>query len=189
MIRVLLHPVYQTMNVILQVIVLCVLSALPAIAQDVTIGNLQIKQPWVPAPPNSAQVAGGYVTITNTGKEPDTLVGGSAEIAGRVEIHEMSHEGGMMRMRELKPGLVINPNETVTLRPGGLHLMLIDLKQQPTVGAPFKGTLVFAKAGTVQIEYKVEPFGTRVPGDGGRTPPVKGSGVDPHKGHGSGGKH
>lgn len=179
------------MNLLLKAFLLCLFAITPALAQDFTIGVLKVKQPWVPAPPNSAQVAGGYLTITNIGKEPDTLIGGSAAIAGRVEIHEMSHEGGMMRMRELKTGLVIKPNETITLRPGGLHLMLIDLKQQPTVGAPVKGTLVFAKAGTVEIEFKVEPFGTRVPGDGGRTPPAKssGGGADPHKGHSSGGKH
>jgi periplasmic copper chaperone A len=176
------------MRVILQAL-LCVLAITQAAAQDITVGAIKVGQPWVPAPPNSAQVAGGYLTLTNTGTVPDTLIGGSAAIAGRVEIHEMSHEGGVMRMRELKAGLVVKPKETITLRPGGLHLMLIDLAQQPTVGKPFKGTLVFAKAGTVEIEFKVEPFGTRVPGDGGRAAPAKSSPADPHKGHGSGGKH
>ena len=84
-----------------------------------------------------------------------------------------------MRMRELKPGLVIKPGETVILKPGSFHLMLFDLKERPVVGKPFKGTLVFEKAGKVDIEFKVEPFGTRVPGDGGQAAKA-GSG---HMGH------
>ena len=176
------------MQFIFPAIVVSLLVGSPVFAQDVTVGAIKVAQPWVSAPPNAATSAGGYVTITNTGTEPDTLTAGTATIAGRVEVHEMSIEGGVMRMRELSPGLVIKPNETVALVPGGLHLMLIDLKERPTVGVPFKGTLVFAKAGTVTIEFKVEPFGTRVPGDGGRASPDKGSGSgsDSAKGSGSG---
>ena len=176
------------MHFILSAIVVTLLACAPAFSQDVTVGAIKVAQPWAPAPPNAATSAGGYMTITNTGTEPDTLTGGTATIAGRVEVHEMSIEGGVMRMRELNPGLVIKPNETVTLSPGGIHLMLIDLKERPTVGVPFKGTLVFAKAGTVTIEFKVEPFGTRVPGEGGRASSAKGSGSgDDHaKGSGSG---
>ena len=176
------------MRFILPALVAALLAGAPAIAQDVTVGAIKVTQPWVPAPPNAATSAGGYMTITNTGDEPDTLTGGTATIAGRIEVHEMSMDGGVMRMRELTPGLVIKPKETVTLSPGGLHLMLIDLKERPTVGVPVKGTLVFAKAGTVAIEFKVEPFGTRVPGDGGRATPAKGSGsgADVTKGSGSG---
>lgn len=179
------------MRFILQAIVLTLLAGTPAVAQKVTVGALEVSQPWVPAPPAAATSAGGYVTITNTGTEPDTLTGGTATIAGRVEVHEMSLEGGIMRMRELNPGLVIKPNETVTLGPGGFHLMLIDLKERPTVGVPIKATLVFAKAGTAAIEFKVEPFGTRVPGDGGRASPAKGSGSGspPDQAKGSGSKN
>ena len=179
------------MRFILPALVAVLLAASPAFAQEVTVGAIKVAQPWVPAPPSAATSAGGYLTITNTGAEPDTLTGGAATIAGRIEVHEMSIDGGVMRMRELTPGLVIKPGETVTLSPGVLHLMLIDLKERPTVGVPIKGTLVFAKAGTVAIEFKVEPFGTRVPGDGGRATPDKGSGSgsgsETAKGSGSGG--
>jgi len=97
----------------------------------------------------------------------------------------MAMDGGVMRMRELKPGLVIKPGETVVLRPGSFHLMLMDMKQRPEVGKPFKGTLVFEKAGTIEIEYKVEPFGTRSPGDTRQPGDVgKGSGAGIHDGHG-----
>ena len=154
------------------------LIPLPAAAQEFSVGTLRISQVWSPVPPDGARVAGAYMTITNTGSEPDTLVGGTAAVAGRIEVHEMAVQDGVMRMRELKPGLVIKPGETVVLRPGSFHLMLMDMKDRPAAGQTFTGTLVFEKAGTLQVIYKVEPFGTRTPGDGGQAAKAgqKGSG-------------
>ena len=157
----------------------------PASAQDFRVGAIEIRQPWSPAAPSAAKAAGGYLTITNTGTTPDTLLGGSIEFAGRLEVHEMSMDGGIMRMRELKPGLVVKPGETVTLKPGGLHLMFMEVKKQPSVGSTAKGTLEFEKAGKVAIEFKIEPFGTRQFGDGGAA--KKGNmGVEKGSGSGSG---
>mgnify|MGYP002084891533 FL=1 len=147
----------------------------PATAADYSAGSIKIADPWMPLPPKGSRVAGGYMALTNTGREPDTLVGGTAAIARRLEIHEMTMAGGMMRMRELKPGLVIKPGETVALKPGSYHIMLMDIHEEPRQDRPFKGTLVFEKAGTVEIEYTVEPFGTRAPGDGGQ-PTTRGGG-------------
>jgi periplasmic copper chaperone A len=161
--------------------VLTVAHGSPPAHKAYTIGALRISQVWTPVPPGGAQAAGGYLTITNTGSEPDTLTGGTAAVAARIEVHEMSMDGGVMRMRELKPGLVIKPGETVMLRPGSFHLMLMDLKEQPVQGRPFKGTLVFEKAGTVDVEYQVEPFGTRTPGTAGKP----GEGSAGHGGHGT----
>lgn len=143
-------------------------SPLPAAAQEFTIGAIRVTQIWSPQPPEGSRVAGAYLSITNTGKEADTLVGGTAAVAGRVEVHEMALDKGVMRMRELKPGLVVKPGETVVLKPGSFHLMLMDLKDRPAAGKTFAGTLVFEKAGTLQVTYTVEPFGTRAPGDGGQ---------------------
>jgi copper(I)-binding protein len=78
----------------------------------------------------------------------------------------MKMEGGLMKMRRLSPGLVIKPGETAVLGPGGIHLMFLDLKQRPKRGVPVKGTLLFEKAGRIDIEYKVAPIGARDPGDG-----------------------
>lgn len=147
------------------------LAAGAALAQDYGVGSIKISQVWTREVPGGSKVAAGFMTITNTGKEADTLIGGSSTIAGKFEVHEMKVTDGIMRMRELKPGLVINPGETVALKPGSFHIMLLDLKQPPKTGVPIKGTLVFAKAGKVDIEYRVEPFGTRVPGDGGLPTP------------------
>jgi hypothetical protein len=139
--------------------------------KEFTIGPIKITQPWTRVTPDASTVAGGFMKITNTGTVPETLTGGSALISHRFEVHEMVMDQGVMKMRELRPGLVIKPGETITLRPGSYHVMFIDLKQQIKLGQPFKGTLVFAKAGTLEIEYAIEPFGTRVPGDGGQPMP------------------
>ena len=95
---------------------ICVALALFAVAgvaraQDYSVGSIKIGQVWTREVPPASKVAGGFMTITNTGTEPDTLVGGSLVGAGKLEVHEMAMVGGVMRMRELKPGLVIKPGE------------------------------------------------------------------------------
>ena len=161
------------MRALCRIVVTCACMALPSLvaAQQFTAGSIKISQVWSREVPPASKVAAGFMTLTNTGSEPDTLVGGSAVLAGKFEVHEMTITEGIMRMRELKPGLVIKPGETVVLKPGSFHIMLMQLSGLPKVGQPIKGTLVFAKAGKVDIEYKVEPFGTRVPGDGGQPLP------------------
>lgn len=139
--------------------------------KEFLVGPIKITQPWTRVTPDASTVAGGFMKITNTGATPDTLVGGTALISHKFEVHEMVMDSGVMKMRELKPGLVIKPGETVELRPGSFHVMFIDLKQQIKLGQPFTGTLVFDKAGTIVIQYAIEPFGTRVPGDGGQPMP------------------
>jgi uncharacterized protein YcnI len=122
-------------------------------------GPLTIEAPWIRATPGGARVAGGYMTITNGGKEPDRLIGGTFPVAGRFEVHEMAMEGGVMKMRHLSGGLEIKPGERVELKPGGYHLMFMDLTQGLKEGESYKGTLIFEKAGQVEVEYKVGPIG------------------------------
>ena len=145
--------------------------SLPATAaKEYNAGALKISAPWTRATPRGAQVGGGYLKITNTGKEADRLIGGSLPAAGRFEVHEMSMEGGMMKMRHLANGLEIRPGESVELKPGGYHLMFMQLKEPLVTGKPLKGTLVFEKAGTVEIEYDVAPIGAReMPAGGGHS--------------------
>ncbi|MGL5445996.1 MAG: copper chaperone PCu(A)C [Rhabdaerophilum sp.] len=128
----------------------------PLAAHDYTIGDLKIDHPWTRATPGGAKVAGGYMKITNNGTMPDRLIGGTAVPAGIFEVHEMKMEGNVMRMRALAKGLEIKPGQTVELKPGGLHVMFIDLKSPLKEGEKFKGTLVFEKAGTIEVEYAVE---------------------------------
>jgi copper(I)-binding protein len=137
-----------------------------AIAHDYTVGSLKIDHPWTRGTPPSAKVAGGFMTITNTGSVPDRLIGGTFPLAGRFELHEMSMDGGVMRMRELAQGLEIKPGETVTLKPGSFHVMFMELKEPLKAGEPVKGTLVFEKAGTITVEYMVEAIGSKGSGHG-----------------------
>ena len=139
-----------------------------ASAHDYKIGSLQIAHPWARATPKGATVGGGYMKITNTGTVADRLVGGSSPVAGRFEIHEMSVDaGGVMRMRPLRDGLEIKPGQTVELKPGSFLVMLVDLKQPIREKEGFKGTLVFEKAGTVEVEYAVEAVGASPGARGG----------------------
>lgn len=128
-------------------------------APSYRIGALIVEQPWTRATPGGARVAGGFMKITNTGKEPDRLIGGTTDIARVFEVHEMTMDGKMMKMRALAQGLEIRPGATAELKPGGYHVMFIDLKAPVKMGAPLKGELVFEKAGRLAVEYRVEPIG------------------------------
>ena len=127
-------------------------------AAQVKAGDLVIEAPWSRATPGGAKVAGGYVKITNTGKQADKLIGGSIPAAGAVEVHEMATVNNVMQMRRLD-GLEIKPGESVELKPGGYHLMFLQLKDGLKAGETIKGTLVFEKAGTVNVEFLVAPIG------------------------------
>ena len=128
-------------------------------AYDYKVGALEIDRPWSRAVPKGASVAAGYLTIKNTGTEPDRLVSGSTPVAGKFEIHEMSIDKGVMKMRPLSVGLEIKPGETVELKPGSIHIMMMGLKQPIEKGKPFKGSLVFEKAGPVDVDFAVEAVG------------------------------
>jgi periplasmic copper chaperone A len=135
-----------------------------AIAGDYSVGTLQIGNPWTRATPKGSAVAGAYMTITNKGSAPDRLVGGSAAVAGRFEVHSMVMEQGVAKMRPVEGGLEIKPGATVELKPGSFHVMLTGLKQPLEKGQTVKGTLEFEKAGKVDIEYAVEALGVSTPG-------------------------
>ena len=135
----------------------------PALAEDYSVGALRIAKPWVRATPKGASVAGGYMRITNRGTAPDRLVGGSTEAAARFEVHSMVMEQGVAKMRPVAGGLEIKPGETVELKPGSFHIMLMGLKLPLGKGQKVKGTLEFENAGKVEIEYQVEALGAASP--------------------------
>jgi periplasmic copper chaperone A len=135
------------------------LIANAAFAHEYKFGSLEIKHPWARATPKGAAVAGGYMTITNKGTIADRLVGFSSPVAGRFEIHEMKTEDGVMKMRHLPKGIEIKPGQTLELKPGSYHLMFMELKQPFEKDQRVKGTLVFEKAGKLEIEYMVEAIG------------------------------
>ncbi|MGJ4944390.1 copper chaperone PCu(A)C [Bradyrhizobium sp. HKCCYLS1011] len=146
--------------------VLLLLSA-TARADDIKAGDLVISQAWSRATPGGAKVGGGYLTIENKGSAPDRLVAVSGDIAGKIEIHEMAVTNGVMTMRPLEQGLAIEPGKTVTLAPGGYHLMMMELKSPLKQGDKLPLTLEFEKAGKVAVTLDVQAVGAKGPGGEG----------------------
>ena len=143
---------------------LLVLSGASSQAQEIKAGDLVIAQAWSRATPGGAKIAGGYLTIENKGTAPDRLTAVSGDIAGRVEIHEMAMNNGVMTMRPLEKGLEIEPGKTVKLAPGGYHLMLMDLKNPLKQGEKVPLELRFEKAGKVAVSLDVQGVGAKGPG-------------------------
>lgn len=136
------------------------LLALPAIAgaHEYTAGLLTIEHPWCRATVQTAKVGAGYMEIVNKGSTPDRLVAVKTAAAGKAELHTMTLVDGVMQMRPLPDGIEIAPGGTVSLAPGGIHVMLMDLKAPLMEGTRIPATLVFEQAGEVAVEFKVEPI-------------------------------
>ncbi|MGC2811077.1 MAG: copper chaperone PCu(A)C [Bradyrhizobium sp.] len=135
-----------------------------ALAQEVRAGDLVITRAWARATPGGAKIGGAYLTIENKGATADRLTGGSADIAGKVEVHEMATKNGVMTMRPLDSGLTIDPGKTVKLAPGGYHLMMFGLKSPLKQGDKVPVTLDFEKAGQVKLSFDVQGVGAQGPG-------------------------
>jgi copper(I)-binding protein len=127
----------------------------PAFGHDYKKGDLGIGHPYARTTPPGAQAGGAYLSIENKGKVADRLLRASSPRAGSVELHSMSMDGNVMRMRQV-PAIDIAPGATVKLAPGGLHIMLQDLRQPLKKGEKFPLTLVFERAGELRVDLVVE---------------------------------
>ena len=134
-------------------------SVTPSWATDYNVGSIHIAQPWSRATPKGATTGAGYMTITNSGTTPDRVSCVSSDASAQCQIHSMTMEGGVMKMRPVEGGLEIKPGETVTLTPSGFHMMLVKLKHPLEAGQTVKATLKFDKAGTVDVDYPVMALG------------------------------
>lgn len=142
-----------------------------AAAHDFRAGAIEIGHPWSRATPPGAKVGGGYVTLTNDGDTEDTLVAASFDASEKAEIHEMGVKDGVMTMRQVE-GIAIPPHGTVTLDPNGFHLMFVGLKAPLVKGTTVPGSLTFAKAGTVAVEFTIDAIGAKpMKHDGGDAMP------------------
>jgi len=150
---------------LLVILTTCLVGSL-ARAEDVKAGDLVISQAWSRATPNGAKIGSGYFTIENKGTTADRLIGVSGDISGKIEVHEMSMNNGVMKMRAVDGGLVIDPGKTVKLAPGGYHLMIMDLKNPLKQGDKVPLTLSFEKAGKVAVTLDVQGIGAQGPGGG-----------------------
>ena len=140
---------------------LCAMLIAPAVAHEYTVGSLHIGHPWSRATPKGATIGAGYLKITNNGTTPDRLIGGLSDAAKSFELHVMSMENGVMKMRPVEGGIEIKPGETVEFKPESYHVMFVGLKEPLVQGHRVKATLDFAKAGKVAVEFVVESIGAR----------------------------
>src|ERR1700731_464562 len=139
------------------------LLAMPSFAREYTLGSIEVLRPWSRATPATAPSAGGFLTVVNKGNAPDRLLAVQSPAADQVQIHEMKMDGTVMRMRELDNGVALPAGQAVELKPGGYHVMFIGLKAPVAKGQNVPATLVFEKAGKVDIEFLVEALGATQP--------------------------
>ncbi len=134
-----------------------------AAAAEYQLGSLQITQPWARATPRGAASGAAYMTVKNSGSKTAHLNCVSSDAAAKCEIHEMSMAGGVMRMRPVEGGLEVKPGQTVTLKPGGFHMMLTGLKAPLQEGKTLEATLQADGGGTAQVEFPIAPVGAPGP--------------------------
>lgn len=103
----------------------------------------------------AGRVGAAYGTITNNGTEPDTLVAIVSTVAPAIEVHQMVEQEGIMRMRGMKWPIIIEPGDSLTMVPGGTHLMLMELHQSLKLGDSITLHLRFAQAGEREIRFKI----------------------------------
>jgi copper(I)-binding protein len=127
-------------------------------------GSIKIENAYTRATVPGQQVAGGFMTIENKGAA-DQLVSASSPAAGEVQLHEMAMDGNVMKMRQVKD-IVVPAGGAVELKPGGLHLMFMNIKAPLAAGQTVPVKLKFAKAGEVVVEMPVNAMGSGV-GHGG----------------------
>ena len=153
--------------------------SLPAAAHEFVAGDLQIIHPHIPQPPASAKAAGGFMAIVNNGTEPDRLIGVESDIAMKSEVHESKVDANGVGTMEHVDAIEIPPGQTVNLEHGGYHVMFMGLNGTLTEGGMHKATLIFERAGRVEVEFMIDPPA----GEG------DGHGAMDHSamGHGSGG--
>jgi len=131
------------------------------IAQSASVGPIKIEQAYTRATMPGQQVAGGFMKIENKGGPADQLISASSPVAGEVQLHEMSKEGNVMKMRQVKD-IAVPSGGFVELKPGGLHLMFMNIKAPLTSGETVPVKLKFVKAGEVEVRMPVNVMGQHV---------------------------
>jgi copper(I)-binding protein len=168
---------------------LSLLAALPAASamdmHDAKAGTITISNAWARASAGMAKAGGGFLTLANGGAEGDRLIAAKADVSKVVELHTHIKDGEVMRMRPVE-AIDVPAGETVSLQPGGLHVMFIDLNAPLTEGQHFPLTLVFEKSGEATIDVEVKAAGAMGMGPGGMGPGGMGMNHGPMNGTGMG---
>lgn len=125
--------------------------------------GVHVRNAWARATVPGAVSGGVFLTLDNAGPD-DRLVAAHTDAAGTVELHRMRMDGDVMRMEKLDDGIPVPRKSQVMLKPGGLHIMLHDLKAPLAQGASFPLQLDFEKAGRISVSVKIEGLGAQAPG-------------------------
>lgn len=139
------------------------LLALPAFAADI-----RVEDAWARASLGQARNGAAYMIVHATGAQPDRLVAAASPVAGKVELHNHIMVGNVAQMRPVD-AIEIVPGSPTVLQPGGLHVMLLDLRAPLQAGQSFPVTLRFERAGEVQVQIEIRP--------------ARGGSAPPHGGH------
>lgn len=136
------------------------LAGFQASADGMKHDGIMVEQPWARATAGPAKAGAAYMTLINMGKEADRLVDVQSGLAARTEIHTHLMESGIMKMRRVD-GVEVAPGTPATLQPGGLHIMFMGLKAPFKEGQKLPLTLVFEKAGRIDITFEVQGVGAK----------------------------
>ena len=141
-------------------LLLCLVLPLTAAAHEFQAGDLQIIHPHIPAPPPVAKTAAGYMAIANDGTEPDRLIGIEVDGVASAMLHATETSADGMATMMMLDGIEIAPGEVVVFEPGEMHVMMTGLEGPLAEGDAVPATLIFEKAGPVEITFMVEAGGT-----------------------------
>jgi copper(I)-binding protein len=145
-------------NRLISILSLILLLAGQAHPQTSAHNTIVVDSPWARATPAGAKTGAAYVTLINNGNASDSLLSATTPVAEKVQFHSMSEENGVSHMREMQ-AVVVAPGARVTFSPGGMHIMVVGLKQPLKEGQTFQLSLTFEKAGKVDVTVPVAKVG------------------------------
>lgn len=138
-----------------------------ALAQANQSEGLAVHHAWSRETAAGQSVGGGFMTIANRGAAADRLLSGTSPVAAEVQLHTMTMDGGIMRMRRVEGGIAVPARGTLELKPGSYHIMFMGLKRQLRQGERVPVTLRFQRAGNVTVQFAVQPVSATGPMEGG----------------------
>lgn len=142
--------------------ILILFTAAPTHAQQ---GPIRVETAWARASAGEAKNGAAYMTLHNVGTGPDKLLSATSSVAGKVELHNHIMVGNVAQMRPVD-AIEVSPGSPTVLQPGGLHVMLLDLKAPLKAGQSFRVTLNFERAGMVEATVAVQAIRTPAPAGG-----------------------
>ncbi|MGH6714452.1 MAG: copper chaperone PCu(A)C [Bradyrhizobium sp.] len=151
---------------LISILLLLLLSVGQGQAQTSGQNTILVERPWARATPAGARTGAVYVTLVNNGSSSDSLLNAATPVADQIQFHSASEENGVSRMREMRT-VEVTPGARVAFSPGGLHIMLVGLKQPLKEGQAFPMTLTFEKAGKIDLMVPIAKVGAMQGGDMG----------------------